>query len=90
MNLPAAACRVSKLNQVRWNENADTERFMRTMKEELVWINEWNSPKKFLEALDRWIDYYNNSYLHSTLGYQSPASFEEEFNRHDTRLVNAC
>lgn len=70
--------------------NADTERFMRTMKEELVWINEWRSPGAFFEALDRWIDYYNNSYLHSTLGYASPAMFEKQFNRLDTHLQKAC
>jgi len=70
--------------------NADTERFMRTLKEELIWINEWRSSKSFLEALDRWIMYYNNSYLHSTLAYQSPVSFEDNYYRHDTLLENAC
>jgi len=70
--------------------NADTERFMRTMKEELVWINEWTSPGTFLEALDAWIDYYNNSYLHSTLGYTAPDMFEKQFNRFDTHLEKAC
>jgi len=70
--------------------NADTERFMRTLKEELVWVNEWKSPKSFIEALDIWIEYYNNSYLHSTLGYQSPVSFEDNLKHHDTLLVNAC
>jgi len=60
------------------------------MKEELVWINEWTSPGAFFEALDRWIVYYNNSYLHSTLGYTSPARFEEQFNRLNTYLEKAC
>jgi len=63
---------------------------MRTLKEELIWINEWRSPKSFLEALDRWIMYYNNSYLHSTLGYQSSVSYEDNYYRHDTLLENAC
>ena len=59
--------------------NADTERFMRTLKEELVWINEWTSPKQFNDALDKWINYYNNHYLHSTLNYQTPTKFEQSY-----------
>jgi putative transposase len=34
--------------------NADTERVLRTLKEELVWLYEWASPAVFLAALDRW------------------------------------
>lgn len=37
---------------------------MRTLKEEFVWIREWNSPTTFIEDLDQWIDYYNAAYLH--------------------------
>jgi len=57
--------------------NADTERMMRTLKEELVWINEWRSPQDFFGKLDRWVEYYNNEYLHSSLKYQTPANFEK-------------
>ncbi len=32
--------------------NADTERFMRTLKEEFVWLREWTSPTAFRDALD--------------------------------------
>jgi len=70
--------------------NANTERFMRTLKEELVWINEFTSPGIFLEALDRWIDGYNANYLHSTLGYRSPQAFEAEQLRRETHLADAC
>ena len=73
--------------------NADTERFMRTLKEELVWINEWRSPTQFFQALDAWIGYYNSSYLHSALGYQSPNYFEakqQTKNTQNTLLKNAC
>ena len=33
--------------------NADTERFLRTLKEELVWLHEWTSPAVFFAALDQ-------------------------------------
>ena len=58
--------------------NADTERFMRTMKEELVWPHEWNSITAFAEKLKEWLQFYNNHYPHSTLGYTSPVKFEQE------------
>jgi transposase InsO family protein len=35
--------------------NADTERFLRALKEELVWLREWSSPAAFFVALDRWL-----------------------------------
>lgn len=73
--------------------NADTERFMRTLKEELVWINEWTNPDVFYAALEQWIEYYNSAYLHSTLGYMPPETFEKQFFNHkhlETPLINAC
>lgn len=73
--------------------NADTERFMRTLKEELVWINEWTNPQSFYQALDEWIVYYNTTYLHSTLGYMPPETFETQFFnqlQQETPLKIAC
>ena len=57
--------------------NADTERFMRTFKEEVVYPNEFES---FLEAkneVDHFITFYNHEYPHSALGYLSPVDFEK-------------
>jgi putative transposase len=48
--------------------NADTERMIRTMKEELFWLREWESERGLSLELDKWIDYYNRSYLHSAIG----------------------
>ena len=44
--------------------NADTERLLRTLKEELVWLHERTSPAAFFEALDRWLADENASHLH--------------------------
>ncbi|WP_243438497.1 IS3 family transposase [Fundidesulfovibrio soli] len=89
------SCRIMGINQAFTSYsnpkgNADTERFMRTLKEELVWINEFTSPGAFLESLDRWIDGYNANYLHSTLGYRSPEAFEAEQLSRETQLADAC
>lgn len=73
--------------------NADTERFMRTLKEEFAWLQEWTSPTAFINGLDQWIEHYNSAYLHSTLGYTSPLQFEHKhFNQYqkDSPLFIAC
>ena len=59
--------------------NADTERFMRTMKEECLWINEFESFEELKATLTNWIRNYNAKYLHSSLKYKSPEDFEEKF-----------
>jgi putative transposase len=59
--------------------NADTERFFRTMKEELLWLREWDSPLELINELDDWIESYNRDYLHSALGYRTPVQTEREF-----------
>jgi putative transposase len=59
--------------------NADTERFMRTLKEECLWLQEWTCPFAFVSALDKWINDYNTHYLHSTLGYKTPRPFERDY-----------
>jgi putative transposase len=61
--------------------NADTERMMRTLKEELVWINEWDNPTQFINHLTTWSEDYNQNYCHSALSYQSPNNYEAKFNK---------
>ena len=59
--------------------NADTERFMRTLKEECLWLHEFESLDELSQIIKDWFRYYNESYLHSSLGYKSPKRFEEEY-----------
>jgi putative transposase len=70
--------------------NAHTERFLRTLKEELVWLHEWASPAVFFNAFERWIAGYNQGYLHSALGYRSPEAFEAQHLSRATLLPAAC
>ncbi len=49
---------------------------MRTLKEELLWLEEFASLDEAQEKLSAWIDFYNNYYLHSALGYRSPQEYE--------------
>jgi putative transposase len=52
--------------------NAETERMMRTMKEELLWLKDWKNLEEVKEALRAWQKEYNKNYLHSSIGYRSP------------------
>ena len=52
--------------------NADTERMMRTMKEECLWLEEWENLLDVKNKLSQWIEEYNAEYLHSTLGWKTP------------------
>ncbi len=58
--------------------NADTERMMRTIKEEIIYLNEFGSLEEAKEKISRWIEVdYNKLYVHSELGYRSPEEFEQ-------------
>jgi putative transposase len=71
--------------------NADTERVMRTIKEELIWLREWRDPFELSNEVRRWIEEYNENYLHSALGYRTPNQMEETYNLTTrTLLKNAC
>ena len=58
--------------------NADTERVIRTIKEDLIWIKEWKSPFQLEEKLKAWIVKYNTDFPHSSLNYKTPEQFEKE------------
>jgi putative transposase len=62
--------------------NADTERFMRTLKEECLWLQDWTCPLHLMNALAHWITYDNEHYLHSALGYVPPRQFERDYHNH--------
>jgi putative transposase len=70
--------------------NADTERLMRTLKEELLWLREWTSLLELEQALAAWIEWYNTRYLHSALGYRTPCQVEQQhLLSHSTQIVAA-
>jgi transposase InsO family protein len=57
--------------------NAETERMMRTIKEEFLWLHEFSSLEEAKRAIRQWIEVdYNRLYVHSALGYLSPEEFE--------------
>ena len=60
--------------------NADTERFFRTFKEEVVWINMFDKVEDAIKDVENFIIFYNNDYPHSSLGNISPSDFIKQLN----------
>ncbi len=59
--------------------NAETQRMIRTIKEEVIWQHEFASLTEAREIIGNWIEKYNREYVHSALGYLSPLAFEQKF-----------
>jgi transposase InsO family protein len=59
--------------------NADTERVIRTLKEEAIWPYEFATLEEAKEKIDQAIAFYNQHYCHSTLGYLSPMEFLQAY-----------
>lgn len=77
------ACSVMELKQIfaSYNNpkgNADTERLMRTIKEDFVWTRDFASPDEFINQFKRWVEDYNTDYPHSSLKNLTPCEFEKE------------
>jgi putative transposase len=62
-------------------DNAFAESFIKTLKYEEVYLNEYDSFTDALENIGGFIDIvYNKKRLHSSIGYKSPEVFEKEVN----------
>lgn len=58
-------------------DNAACERFMRTLKEEEIYCQEYRDLPDLRAHVSQFIDeYYNRQRLHSALGYRTPEEFE--------------
>lgn len=57
--------------------NADTERVIKTIKEDLIWPRDWQSFQELEDAMRKWIKDYNEDYPHMTLKYMTPYEYEQ-------------
>jgi transposase InsO family protein len=58
-------------------DNAKAERFMRTLKYEEVYLNDYDTFAEVLASVEHFIEeVYNHKRLHSAIGYLPPAEFE--------------
>jgi transposase InsO family protein len=78
--LKAAGARISMCATGEPKENAVVERVIRTIKEEEVDLQEYESLEEAELSLGQFIEeVYNRKRLHSALGYRPPTEFEELF-----------
>ncbi len=64
--------------------NADTERVIRSLKEECIWVNEWEIFKEVITGTRKGIKDYNMDHIHSALDYLSPDEFEKKLEKENT------
>jgi putative transposase len=60
-------------------DNANCESFMKTLKQEEIYANEYRDLEHLIESVEAFIEYYyNRCRLHSALGYCPPEEFERK------------
>jgi transposase InsO family protein len=60
-------------------DNASCESFIKTLKREEIYANKYRDLDDLREHIEEFIErYYNQTRLHSALGYQTPAEFEAQ------------
>jgi len=84
------ACRTLQIDQAftSYNNpkgNANTERVIRTIKEDCIWISEWKNLDQVQRKIEKWIDDYNILYPHSMLSNLSPVEFESAWSENTTQ-----
>jgi transposase InsO family protein len=49
------------------------------MKEDCIWINEFETYEQVLLSIDQWINFYYNQYIHSAIEHMSPNEFSQKY-----------
>jgi putative transposase len=78
--LKAREVKISMASVGEPEENGYAERLMRTIKEEEVDLSEYEDLSDAMRGLGRFLDdVYNRERIHSSLGYFTPAEFEQQW-----------
>ncbi len=62
------------------DDNAYIERVIRTVKEEEIWPNVYDTLTEARAAVEAYVNYYNNERIHSALGYRTPSEVAAVYN----------
>ena len=66
-------------------DNASCESFVKTLKREEIYVNQYHDLENLRTHIEEFIEnYYNRQRLHSALGYCSPEEFEQQIKSCDT------
>lgn len=70
--------RISMDGKGRCLDNVFVERLWRSLKYEEVYLHAYESVHEARSAIERYLQYYNESRAHQALGYQTPARFYQD------------
>ena len=70
--LKALNIRQSMNGKSRWADNIMIERWFRSLKTELIYINEFRSPRELRQAIRQYVNDYNTLRPHEALDYATP------------------
>ncbi len=70
--LKAAGIRISMDGKGRWLDHVFIERLWRSLKQECVYLNAFESMRDASDQISQWIHYYNRARPHSSLGGRTP------------------
>ena len=73
--LRARGIKISMDGKGRYIDNIFIERLWRSLKYEEVYLNPYDSVGESRDGIGRYLNFYNTERPHSSLGYQTPASF---------------
>lgn len=59
--------------------NGCAERFIRTLKEQLLWTRWFRNAEELLVALHEWVKVYNASWMVERFGHRSPSEVRAQF-----------
>ena len=59
--------------------NGCAERFIRTLKEQLLWVRTFRNVEELRIALHEWLKTYNEQWLIERHGYRSPAQVRRDW-----------
>ena len=66
------------------------ERTIRTVKEEEIWQQEYESLSEAKQGIAGFIEFYNKERMHSALGYMSPEQYIESLYARFPQAVNTA
>lgn len=70
--LKSLSIRQSMDGKSRWADNIMIERWFRSLKTELIYVNEFHSPKELRQAIRQYVNDYNTLRPHEALDYETP------------------
>jgi putative transposase len=63
-------------------QNGMIERFFRSLKEECIWLHNFETYEQAKEIIEEWVEFYNTQRPHQSLGYLSPAEHRAQYSQH--------